>query len=50
MLGSWLRLPLHRTLEKGEKHYQTPANIGVKGGEIEVNMQVTGVSGLTFIK
>src|ERR1700690_1059744 len=37
ILGSMLRLPLHRTPEKGRKDCPTPANIPVKGGHIEVN-------------
>jgi hypothetical protein len=31
-----LRLPLHRTPEKGRKDRPTAANITVKGGQIEV--------------
>jgi hypothetical protein len=31
-----LRLPLHRTLQKGRKDHPTAANITVKGGQIEV--------------
>jgi hypothetical protein len=33
----WLRLPLHRTAEKGRKDCPTAANMTVKDGEIEVN-------------
>src|ERR1019366_1692853 len=41
MLGSLLRLPLHRTREKGRKDCPTAANIPVKGGRIEVNADAT---------
>jgi hypothetical protein len=39
MLG--LRLPLHRTPEKGRKDCPTAANIPVKGGQIEVNRVIS---------